>query len=86
MTEWDGKTERREGWSEVVVHIAEIKRDVSYIKENLTKYNASFDNHVEEDNEVHQKVERQGVTLTLIMWLFGILTVSLLWIVVRNHK
>jgi len=43
-----------------------------------------LDQHVHEDNRVHQTVAQQGTSLSVLMWLFGILTVGLALSLVRG--
>ena len=69
MSEWDGH-ERRQGWQDVEVHLAEIKRDVSYIKDQIVSYKHELDQHVRDDNKVHTLVTQHGAQITMLMWLF----------------
>lgn len=69
MTEWDGR-ERRQGWNDMEVHLAEIKRDVSYIKDRIDDYKKELDLHVRDDNKVHNLVTQHGSQITMLMWLF----------------
>ena len=78
MSEYSGP-ERREGWGDIRIHLAEIQKDISFIKENFILSERKLGKHIEEDIVVHQKVERQGVTQTLLMWMLGLLSSTFLY-------
>ena len=47
--EWDGK-ERRAGFSDFLVHMAEIRKDIGYIKSGMEEHRASLGKHFQEDD------------------------------------
>lgn len=75
--EWDGH-ERRQGWPEMSMSLAMIQKDVSYIREGIELEHKRLSNHIEEDIIVHQKVERQGVSITMLMTLTALVIGALI--------
>lgn len=69
MTEWDGH-ERRKGWQDMEVQLAEIKGDVKFIRSNMESYKRELDFHIQEDNKIHTLVTTHGAQITMLMWLF----------------
>lgn len=85
MTEkgwWDGH-ERRSGFRGMEISIAEIHRDVKYIKENLATYKKEMDDHIVDDGKIHGDVTRHGAQITMLLVLFSGLTCGLIWIVIK---
>ena len=78
--------------TQLVRDIGEIKEGISNIKDHIQRLddriNGSFEiitKHIEEGEYWRGRIQAHEVKLKILTWLFGTLTVGLLWIVLRGN-
>ena len=62
----------------------QLLRHFSDNEDDFRRVDAKVDAHVKVDETTHLKVERHETLLVSLMWLFGIMTMGLVWMVFRN--
>ena len=67
-----GDPERRSGYSNLEIHMAELARDISYIRERVDNFKESLNDHIQVDNGIHKKVERHSLLIGIIWAIFGL--------------
>ena len=62
----------------------QLLRHFSDNEDDFKRVDSKVDAHMKTDDTIHLKVERHETLLVSLMWLFGIMTMGLVWMVFRN--
>ena len=63
---------------------SQLLRHFSDNEEDFRRVDSKVDAHAKVDDLIHMKVERHETLLVSLMWLFGIMTMGLVWMVVKR--
>ena len=64
---WDGR-ERRAGWSDIIIHVTEIRKDIGFIKDRFIEHQETFKEHGELDDRRFGDISRDLETLKQLKW------------------
>ena len=76
-TAWDG-TERRVGFSEILISLAELRKDVCHVRECLDRHLITFSTHLEEDRKTSKEIQKISLMTNLLWIIFGLATFSVI--------